>query len=168
MSLRLLTRTQHPGPARLRLDSTPPRVGTGRRIIELAPGIWIVRYSQWRPASALDVHAELPVAVPTEVPKRVFPWPDWHRLAACRDAGDRLFFGDDPDERPTLRLSDLAKARAICAQCPVARTCLHWALTKPERFGIWGGTSGRQRDRMALQLEAGRSLDEVLDAWLNR
>jgi len=169
VSLHLLTRLQDAGPARPRLTTAPPRVGTSRRIAELAPGIWISHFSQWQPASALGSYARLPLVVPPiEVPRRQFPWPVWHELAACRGAGDRLFFGDDPDERPTLSRSDLAKARAICEQCPVARTCLAWALTKPERFGVWGGTSGRQRDRMLLEIEAGRPVDQVIDGWLGR
>jgi WhiB family redox-sensing transcriptional regulator len=39
-------------------------------------------------------------------------------------------------------------AKALCARCPVRPECLAYALTHDERFGIWGGTSERDRRRM--------------------
>ena len=35
--------------------------------------------------------------------------------------------------------------RALCRRCPVAEQCLELALTEGEAFGIWGGTSERER-----------------------
>jgi WhiB family redox-sensing transcriptional regulator len=37
----------------------------------------------------------------------------------------------------------VAKARAICGTCPVAEECAEYGAG--ENFGIWGGTSGRDR-----------------------
>lgn len=36
-------------------------------------------------------------------------------------------------------------ALAVCSSCPVRTTCLDHALTAPERFGVWGGTTAEQR-----------------------
>lgn len=48
------------------------------------------------------------------------------------------------------------EAKRICAACPVRRPCLEWALANAE-FGIWGGTSERERRRINKQRGASRS-----------
>lgn len=44
-------------------------------------------------------------------------------------------------------------AIAVCIRCPVARKCLEFALSFPDNldFGVWGGTSARERDRIRAQ-----------------
>lgn len=66
---------------------------------------------------------------------------DWRARAACSGYPNTLFFPsiDAPDEAP------LAKAKAICAVCPVIDDCLEYALETNQRAGIWGGTSERER-----------------------
>lgn len=39
-------------------------------------------------------------------------------------------------------------AKAVCASCPVTEQCLQYALEHNERFGVWGGTSERERREM--------------------
>jgi WhiB family redox-sensing transcriptional regulator len=39
----------------------------------------------------------------------------------------------------------VARAKAICAACPVTAECLQFALETKEKRGIWGGLSGRER-----------------------
>lgn len=54
--------------------------------------------------------------------------------AACATAGDEtahLFFSDE--------LLDIAKAKRICASCPVIESCLEGALARKEPLGVWGG-----------------------------
>lgn len=74
------------------------------------------------------------------------PRPDWWDQAACAGMGVELFFPTDG--------TGLAAAQAICARCPVARTCLEEALTMPdtEDFGVRGGMSERERRRMRATL----------------
>ena len=36
----------------------------------------------------------------------------------------------------------------MCAGCPVRAQCLEHALAHDERFGVWGGTSERERRRL--------------------
>ncbi len=65
------------------------------------------------------------------------PDTSWHEHAACRGVDPELFFpprGGEWDE-----------ARHVCERCPVRRECLEYALETGEKFGIWGGTSERQR-----------------------
>jgi WhiB family redox-sensing transcriptional regulator len=41
-----------------------------------------------------------------------------------------------------------ADAKGVCAICPVQASCLDHAMATRERFGIWGGTSERERRRL--------------------
>jgi WhiB family redox-sensing transcriptional regulator len=52
----------------------------------------------------------------------------------CRDGHGtltHLFFSED--------LYDIARAKAICAKCPVSALCLDTALERQEPWGVWGG-----------------------------
>lgn len=51
-------------------------------------------------------------------------------------------------------------AKALCADCPVKTECLTHALDNGETFGIWGGTSARER-RLILTRRAGRPLPPI-------
>lgn len=59
---------------------------------------------------------------------------DWWADARCNDQAASLaglFFSDE--------LQDIAKAKLICAQCPVLAECLEGALARREPWGVWGG-----------------------------
>ena len=60
--------------------------------------------------------------------------PAWWADAAC-NTGDgsetKLFFSED--------LGDIAKAKLICAECPVLEQCLEGAMERREPWGVWGG-----------------------------
>ena len=61
----------------------------------------------------------------------------WESDAICRQVDPELWFpgeGDNPRD-----------AKRICARCPVRDACLEYALAHDERFGVWGGLSGRER-----------------------
>lgn len=79
------------------------------------------------------------------------PPPDdrWVLRAACREADPDLFYSDDAD--------DVRVALSYCERCPVADTCLTVALANGERFGVWGGTTERQRRRRLRRGEASRT-----------
>jgi WhiB family transcriptional regulator, redox-sensing transcriptional regulator len=70
----------------------------------------------------------------------------WQDRAACRGANAQLFFGPD-DERWEDREVREAKAKAICARCPVREQCLSEALMNSIRHGIWGGLNSEERTR---------------------
>lgn len=64
----------------------------------------------------------------------------WAVFAACREADPALFFaGTRDDERSAL---------ALCAVCTVSEECLDFALATRERFGVWGGTTERERKKL--------------------
>lgn len=83
--------------------------------------------------------------------------PAWHAEAACVDEPLDVFF-------PT-RGASLARARAICATCPVRAQCLDEALefdrSRYELPGVWGGTSPRQRRQLRKERAAQADVDEA-------
>lgn len=89
----------------------------------------------------------------------------WWADARCNDmAGtmSSLFFSDE--------LQDIAKAKDICALCPVVSECLEGALERREPWGVWGGQlllngrvlqSKRRRGRPPKVARAEDQLPEV-------
>ncbi len=60
--------------------------------------------------------------------------PTWQRKARCNDGAGtlaHLFFSEE--------LLDIARAKAICARCPVSAPCLSEAVQRGEPWGVWGG-----------------------------
>lgn len=80
-------------------------------------------------------------------------YPNWHKQARCIDQPQEIFFGNETDEtsnkrhRPILTMSEVKRAKAICDRCPVRKLCLEFALTNHEEYGVWGGTTSRDRMR---------------------
>ncbi|HYT25456.1 MAG TPA: WhiB family transcriptional regulator [Actinomycetota bacterium] len=69
----------------------------------------------------------------------------WRLQAACRSEDTSLFFPAD-GERPGAKARREAKAKLICAACPVAAECAAYALGTHERWGVWGGLSQEERE----------------------
>lgn len=68
----------------------------------------------------------------------------WRDFAACRDIEDpNIFF---PGQR-----EGGAEAKLVCAGCPARKACLEFAITNGEKFGIWGGMSEKQRNKIRKQ-----------------
>ncbi|MGS2645915.1 WhiB family transcriptional regulator [Streptosporangium sp. G12] len=55
-----------------------------------------------------------------------------------------LFFGPDGERQPERDLRE-RKAKAICAQCLVRSECLDYALSRPEKYGTYGGLNEDER-----------------------
>ncbi|MGV9579750.1 WhiB family transcriptional regulator [Streptomyces sp. NPDC003509] len=68
----------------------------------------------------------------------------------CGPETARLFDSTDPREQ--------AKARTICAECPLRPACADHALTTPEEHGTWGGLAAQDRRRL---------LDPTDRSWLD-
>lgn len=69
---------------------------------------------------------------------------DWQDNAACRGLPTVLFFGPEGEQK-AARLVREKKARKVCSACPSRAECLDYALSRPERFGTWGGLNPDQR-----------------------
>lgn len=73
----------------------------------------------------------------------VLPPPEsWTLDALCAQSDPEAWF---PEKGGTTN-----PAKRICAICPVMEDCLAYALEHGETFGVWGGTS--YRERLKLQL----------------
>ncbi len=58
----------------------------------------------------------------------------WWVDARCREVSGHvaaMFFSERP--------RDIARAKRICAACPVMTPCLEGALRRREPWGVWGG-----------------------------
>jgi WhiB family redox-sensing transcriptional regulator len=60
--------------------------------------------------------------------------------ASCRDTNATAFFPSDG--------SGVEAVQRVCAHCPVRLDCLEYALTNRLDYGVWGGTSERERQRI--------------------
>jgi WhiB family redox-sensing transcriptional regulator len=49
----------------------------------------------------------------------------------CRVNDPELFFAELP--------ADVERAKALCAGCPVRKTCMAGAVARREPWGVWGG-----------------------------
>ncbi|NBM17376.1 WhiB family transcriptional regulator [Streptomyces sp. GC420] len=65
---------------------------------------------------------------------------DWQELALCAQTGAGFFF---PEPGGSVR-----EAKLLCLACEGREACLEYALAHDERFGVWGGLSERERDRL--------------------
>ncbi len=64
----------------------------------------------------------------------------WAVFSACREADPGMFFASTRD--------DERAALVVCSTCTVKGDCLDFAVDSRERFGVWGGTTERERKRM--------------------
>lgn len=65
---------------------------------------------------------------------------DWQDRAACRGAKVELFYSYEEE--------DVEQALAFCQRCEVRELCLEMAMEAREAFGVWGGTTERERRRI--------------------
>ncbi len=75
---------------------------------------------------------------------------DWS-LARCKDGSATmvaLFFSEQID--------DIARAKQICALCPVVEACLDGALVRREPWGVWGGQLFLNGKILAFKRKRGR------------
>lgn len=78
----------------------------------------------------------------------------WMTQANCRGVDPAPFF---PAQGQSTR-----EAKAVCRACVVREQCLEFALTDPfEKFGIWGGTSERQRRRLRVRRAVMNEMEEA-------
>ncbi|HVF54052.1 MAG TPA: WhiB family transcriptional regulator [Actinomycetota bacterium] len=65
---------------------------------------------------------------------------EWQTHARCAEVEPEIFFPE--------RGGSSKAARSVCNNCAVSAQCLEYALNNKEQFGIWGGTSERERRRL--------------------
>jgi hypothetical protein len=81
--------------------------------------------------------------------------PDWRTFAACRGHADAMF----PDNDQVR----IARARAICANCPVSKACLRDAInTGDNQWGVRAGLT--PEERRSVKKEINRRLKAAAQA----
>ncbi len=70
----------------------------------------------------------------------------WRDAAACANRDDVDFFPTPDDSE------EIARAKALCATCPVADECLDFALETNQSDGIWGGLLPVERAALLRRL----------------
>lgn len=66
-------------------------------------------------------------------------------IPPCQTTDPEIWFGNDYFK------STFTFARNLCARCPVRQKCLDYAMANDEEFGVWGGLSPSERDRLKRQ-----------------
>lgn len=72
----------------------------------------------------------------------------WQIKAACRGPQASVFFPPNHFERKDEREEREARAKAICATCPVRKACLDYSVRIREPHGIWGGLNELERKQL--------------------
>jgi WhiB family redox-sensing transcriptional regulator len=92
---------------------------------------------------------------------------DWQADAACAAilTGPADPFYPEPSAG-TNRVSNSVNevAKAVCVDCPVRLSCLAAALVSNETYGVWGGASPSDRDRIKVNLALGDPVGVALRA----
>lgn len=57
--------------------------------------------------------------------------PVYGEALPCHKVDPEIFFSEFPET--------IAIAQAVCATCPLQRSCLEGALSRNEPWGVWGG-----------------------------
>jgi WhiB family redox-sensing transcriptional regulator len=61
---------------------------------------------------------------------------------------DSSVFYSPANERGNRRREREERARQVCAGCPVREQCARMALAAGEHYGVWGGLSEADRNRL--------------------
>jgi WhiB family redox-sensing transcriptional regulator len=68
----------------------------------------------------------------------------WQERSECRGEDLLLFFGPDGERQPEREIRE-RKAKQVCMRCPVRSECLSYAVSQPEKHGMWGGLNEDER-----------------------
>ena len=68
--------------------------------------------------------------------------PTWRDKASCRGLDIAAFFPVEGDA------AAIARAKDVCADCPVRADCLSYAVEHNQTEGIWGGTTRQERRKL--------------------
>ena len=74
--------------------------------------------------------------------------------AACKGQETSLFFIDNgPLTSKRVRIG-IDKAKSICHGCEIKIECFMHAINNQENYGIWGGTTAKERMKLNLQSDS--------------
>ncbi|MGH3727115.1 MAG: WhiB family transcriptional regulator [Mycobacterium sp.] len=85
--------------------------------------------------------------VPQHLPELNIDYRYWQLQGACHGVDSSMFFCPD-GERGRVRTMREQRAKQMCRSCPVLNQCRTHALATAEPYGVWGGLSEADRDRL--------------------
>jgi WhiB family redox-sensing transcriptional regulator len=90
--------------------------------------------------------------------------PEFDGTQSCKTLDTDVFF---PENGPGVKLK-IESAKQICRDCRFVYECLEYAL-QVDVDGIWGATTKpeRRRLRKTMQIQAPKSLNSEIDAFVN-
>jgi WhiB family transcriptional regulator, redox-sensing transcriptional regulator len=74
----------------------------------------------------------------------------WMSRAGCKDVNPELFFPLGSSDAPDWQI---ARAKRVCASCPVRVHCLAYSVETGQKYGIWGGLTELERRRIRVGLQ---------------
>ncbi|PWI16060.1 transcriptional regulator [Streptomyces sp. Act143] len=82
-------------------------------------------------------------------PHDTLPRPDhWSDAGVCKTSlTPDIWFAEEQDPEA---VADRQEAKRACGRCPVRTPCLHDALARGEKTGIWGGLDTAERSELLL------------------
>jgi len=72
---------------------------------------------------------------------------EWQVRGLCRGRDSAQFFHPD-GERGSSRRRREAAAKQVCGRCPVRAECAAYSLKVHEPYGVWGGFTETERQRL--------------------
>lgn len=81
---------------------------------------------------------------------------DWRDNAHCRGADPNIFVPNEGRGANGGR-NTYTVARSFCAECLVRAECLQFALEMNMEFGMFGGTTPRERRKMRRKIDVAQS-----------
>lgn len=73
----------------------------------------------------------------------------WREKALCRGMSVDVFV--KPESKGPATIRRYAKALSVCAECPVIKECLEYALEWEIPHGVFGGKLPKERRNMILR-----------------
>lgn len=77
----------------------------------------------------------------------------WEHRSACKGIDPVIFYPATEEEA--------ARAKEVCAVCPVQTDCLEYAIAAREHEGVWGGHTERERQRIIRRRRRQRALNKT-------
>lgn len=90
-------------------------------------------------------------------------YPNYTGYEPCSQLGLEFFYYEEREVQPGKSKKgkstyiDIDAAKRACSMCPMIQECLTWALHR-ERYGIWAGTT--ERERIAMRTRLGIRVEE--------
>lgn len=85
----------------------------------------------------------------------------WRLAGICGQSDPDLAFKGDRNKEYEGNPQARARMKALCTDCPIREKCLDDAMTRDERYGIWGALTTAERDAYRPEWEAPQDKAEL-------